>query len=77
MWLIFWLVETISFLFSGIGEVLQVEVVYFLTTAHFSVNPSYRPVETTFFYLLETVFFYSEVFSAGGNYYWNRKEVSF
>ena len=49
MWVIFQLVETVSFLFSGIGELLPVEVVYFLTKAFFPVNPSYRSVETSFF----------------------------
>ena len=57
MWVIFWLVETISFLFSGIGELLPVEVVYFLTKAYFSVNPSYRPVETSFFVYWKQYFF--------------------
>ena len=57
MWGIFQLVETISFLFSGIGELLPVEVVYFLTKAYFSVNPSYRSVETSFFVYWKQYFF--------------------
>ena len=57
MWVIFWLMETISFLFSGIGELLPVEVVYFLTKAYFSVNPSYRSVETSFFVYWKHYFF--------------------
>ena len=57
MWVIFWLMETISFLFSGIGELLPVEIVYFLTKAYFSVNLSYRPVQTSFFVYCKQYFF--------------------